>query len=357
MHVLVSPSQSFFVIERRAAFKKTIDDTDGRRRREDTTRQIRKSKKEEQLRKRRMGTKPAEELTSTASTDSSTSTNQMGKRASIEDIPELKRVLTTSTSSMEELVEATRGFRRILSAERDPPVDAVLNAGVIPNLVHNLTFNPEAATLIFESAWALTNIASTSRTRAVVDGGAVGPLIHLLRHENSDVREQAAWCLGNIAGDNSEFRDGLLHSGAVGPLLMNLEQPANMSLLNNITWTVSNLCRGKPSPDMTFLAPVVAPLCDLLQKDISTEVKVDALWALSYLSDGPNDRIELIMQTGITTKLIEFMASRNKLLLTPTIRCIGNFVTGSDMQTQAVVDAGILEYLADLLDDPKVSNI
>jgi importin subunit alpha-1 len=193
--------------ERRSNFKKTMDDKEGRRRREETTRQIRKSKKEESLRKRRMGANQAENV-AVPSTGSTT----------INDIPELRRILTSTASTNEEVVEATRGFRRILSVERDPPVDEVLNAGVLPNLVRNLIANPSDVPLIFESAWALTNIASTSRTNVVVESEAVGPLIQLLRHENADVREQSAWCLGNIAGDNKEFRDHLLQAGVLDPL-------------------------------------------------------------------------------------------------------------------------------------------
>ncbi len=53
----------------------------------------------------------------------------------------------------------------------------------------------------FEAAWALTNIASTTKTKIVVEHGAVPALVRNLRHHNPDLREQCAWCLGNIAGD------------------------------------------------------------------------------------------------------------------------------------------------------------
>lgn len=282
--------------------------------------------------------------------------NNASKRATVDDIPQFKNVLTSPSSTPEEIVEATRGFRRILSVERDPPVDAVIEADVIPILVRNLVSNPQAATLIFESAWALTNIASTPKTHVIVDAGAVEPLIQLLRHENPDVREQAAWCLGNIAGDKQEFRDLLLFNGIVEPLLLNMMEPATSSLLGNVTWTVSNLCRGKPAPEMAFLAPVLAPLRDLLYKSIPVDIMVDAVWAFSYLSDGPNDRIEQVMQTaGLTSRLMEFLSDKSSPLLTPTIRCLGNFVTGSDLQTQAVLDAGMVKHLSDLLEHPRVS--
>ena len=47
----------------------------------------------------------------------------------------------------------------------------------------------------------MTNIASTCKTKTVVDHGAVPALVRNLRHHNPDLREQCAWCLGNIAGD------------------------------------------------------------------------------------------------------------------------------------------------------------
>jgi importin subunit alpha-1 len=94
-------------------------------------------------------------------------------------------------------------------------VDEVLNAGVLSFFVHNLLANPLGSVLIFESAWALTNIASTKRTHAVVEAVVIGPLMQLLKHENADVREQSAWCLGNVAGDNKEYRNHLLDEGAL----------------------------------------------------------------------------------------------------------------------------------------------
>ena len=133
----------------------------------------------------------------------------------VNDITEMTQILLSPNSSVESKVEATRGFRRVLSVERDRPVNAVLEAGVLPYFVINLTANPALSDLIFESAWALTNIASTSKTGAVVEGGGVPPLIQLLRHENADVREQAAWCLGNIAGYSIEYRNLVLKEQAM----------------------------------------------------------------------------------------------------------------------------------------------
>lgn len=126
-----------------------------------------------------------------------------------------------------------------------------------------------------------------------------------------------------------------------------------MSILNNVTWTVSNLCRGKPAPEISLIEPAIGVLADLLQKEVSIEVLIDAVWALSYLSDGPNEKIDRVMSTGVTAQLIQLLEDKSSPLLTPIIRCLGNFVTGSDVQTQAVLDAGILNHLSQLLGSSK----
>lgn len=92
--------------------------------------------------------------------------------------------------------------------------------------------------------------------------------------------------------------DLVLASGAMPPLLSLLapEFPASRSMIRNATWTLSNFCRGKPAPDFEVTKAALGTLRTLImptQEENDEEIMTDACWALSYLSDGPNERIQV----------------------------------------------------------------
>ncbi|XP_010556709.1 PREDICTED: importin subunit alpha-3-like [Tarenaya hassleriana] len=325
---------------RRNRYKVAVDADEGRRRREDNMVEIRKNKREENLqKKRREGLTAAQqrqELPSSLSSENK-----------LENLPTLVAAVWSEDRNGQ--LQATTHIRKLLSIERNPPINEVIQSGVVPRIVQFLS-GDDFPQLQFEAAWALTNIASgtSENTKSIMDNGAVPLFVKLLGSPSDDVREQAVWALGNVAGDSPKCRDLVLNYGAMIPLLSQFNEHSKLSMLRNATWTLSNFCRGKPQPSFEQTKPAL-PVLERLVHSQDEEVLTDACWALSYLSDGTNDKIQAVIDAGVVPRLIELLTHQSPTVVIPALRTVGNIVTGDDMQTQAVLDNQVLPYLVNLL--------
>lgn len=359
----------------RGGFKKQLDGEESRRSREETTLQIRKTLKDARLAKRRQmptgglsaptpaGLAAASMLMNAGDStyagmmdgSGSTAASSVNARAmataKLEQLPAMVAGVMGNDPAVQ--VDCTTQFRRLLSIEKNPPIQAVIDAGVVPRFVEFLQRDDNPA-LQFEAAWGLTNIASgtSEHTKVVMEVGAVPIFVRLLMSPNDDVREQAVWALGNIAGDSPPCRDLVLQAGAMHPLLNQLHQNSKLSMLRNATWTLSNFCRGKPQPDFELVRPSLPTLAQLIFSP-DEEVLTDACWALSYLSDGPNEKIQAVIEAGVCRRLVELLLNPSPAVQTPALRTVGNIVTGNDLQTQFIINNNALPCLLALLSSPK----
>jgi importin subunit alpha-1 len=208
--------------QRRTGIKSCIDMEDSRRKREEQTNGLRKNKREESLQKRRnFGAESAPSspvvsslhphATSTTGSSSSSATSTANDMNRLHDL-----VAGLASDDFMHVLDCTTRIRKLLSVKHNPPIDAVIQAGSIPRLLHLLSLvgHPQ---IQFEACWALTNVASGSldQTMAVVNANAIPLFCQLLEVPSADVREQALWALANIAGENPQLRDLVLGYNAV----------------------------------------------------------------------------------------------------------------------------------------------
>ncbi|XP_063237401.1 importin subunit alpha [Bacillus rossius redtenbacheri] len=312
-----------------------------RRRRSEMSVELRKARKDDQLQKRRNIDAEDEPLSPLQESNGKGGAPAM----SIDMI-----YPAMMSGDPDRQLAATQAARKTLSRERNPPIDTMINAGVVPLCIKFLE-NFGHPALQFEAAWALTNIASgtSEQTAAVVDQGAVPRLVGLLRSPLQHVAEQAVWALGNIAGDGPASRDLVLAAGVMPELLRLVAPDIGMSFLRNVVWTISNLCRNKNPPPPFEEVKSCLPYLEQLLKYSDKDVLADTCWALSYLTDGNNDKIQAVVDMGVVPELVKLLASPEVCVLTPALRAVGNIVTGNDTQTDAVIQSGAIPLLKGLL--------
>ena len=67
------------------------------------------------------------------------------------------------------------------------------------------------------------------------------------------------------------------------------------------------------------------------------------------MTDGENSRIQEVVNGGVVGPLIQKLATSELPVVTPALRAVGNIVTGSDTQTQAVIDVSSEYYITNQL--------
>jgi len=206
------------------------------------------------LKKRNITLNPSESAMSGPETED----DLKNKKASISDL-----VANSQSPDPTIKLNAVQLARKLLSSDKNPPIDQIIDAGMLPILVECLK-QDDQPNLQFEAAWALTNIASgsTAQTQSVVMAGSVEHFLRLLHSPQQNVCEQAVWALGNIIGDGPHCRDLVINLGVVQPLLQFITPDIPLTFLRNVTWVIVNLCRSKdpPPPEETIrqLLPALA---------------------------------------------------------------------------------------------------
>lgn len=268
-------------------------------------------------------------------------------------LPQLVK-LTMEGTEAREVFQGTLLIRKLLSVERDPPYDAVTASGVVPRLVSFLE-RDDFPELQFEAAWALTNIAAgtSENTVLLINCGAVPLFVRLLSSPSSNCRDQSAWAIGNLAGEGAGCRNVALENGAMQGLLNLLVDPSQpLNVLRNATWAASNLCRCKPQPPLESVVGALPVFAQLLHHQDS-QLVIDAAWGISYISDGPEERVQAVLEVGVLPTIVALLSAPSNNLVTPAIRVVGNIAAGSDAQTQAAINAGALSAIPRLLQNPK----
>lgn len=160
--------------------------------------------------------------------------------------------------------------------------------------------------------------------------------------------------MGNIAGDSQGSRELVFQLGVL-PKLVNLisEKGDRGHLVRHTTRAISNLCQGNPSLDIFWFKTCLPVLVHVIVNSRDDEVLMTASQALSRLisslSDGRDERIHLIVSSGVVKHLVLSLSHENIRIVLSVLRTLGHLMTGDDHCIQVVLNEGVLKSLSRLL--------
>ena len=228
----------------------------------------------------------------------------------------------------------------------------------MPRLIQLLEFKT-MPNIQHEAAWCITNIATGTRAQVqcLVEKGVIPKLIALINEENSNLVDQAIWALGNISGDNISFRNIILGYGIVPKLTNLLATTKNTEMLKNGCWVISNLTRGEPYPKFETVKDLIPTICKLIRENDDNELLIDCCTSLTNLAEIAQDKGKMFADNNILERLVKLLryslinkySNTNMTVIYPVLRCLGSLLTGSDIETQMVIEAGVVKALGALL--------
>uniref|UniRef100_A0A673XBV5 Importin subunit alpha n=1 Tax=Salmo trutta TaxID=8032 RepID=A0A673XBV5_SALTR len=309
-----------------------------RRQRTEVVVELRKNKRDEHLLKRR--NVPHEDTCE----DSDADGDFRSQNTSLEAI-----VQNATSDNQGVQLSAVQAARKLLSSDRNPPIDDLIKSGILPILVHCLD-RDDNPSLQFEAAWALTNIASgtSEQTQAVVQSNAVPLFLRLLHSPHQNVCEQAVWALGNIIGDGPQCRDYVISLGVVKPLLSFISPSIPITFLRNVTWVMVNLCRHKdPPPPMETIQEILPALCVLIHH---TDVNTAALRAVGNIVTGTDEQTQVVLNCDALGHFPSLLTHPKEKINKEAVWFLSNITAGNQQQVQAVIDANLVPMIIHLLD-------
>ncbi|KAJ2884607.1 hypothetical protein FB639_001932, partial [Coemansia asiatica] len=265
------------------------------------------------------------------------------------------------SANHEERMEALKNLGAKLEQPSESLRAFVLEGACIELLVGFLAGTEAEEKL--QSLWCLTNITAFEGGLAEKVLPATPYLVALLDSEDLELKDQAAWTLGNLASESQKTREYLYANGALKRLVEELAKTDDPMLLQTVCFALSNMAR-KPSCyfDQLFemqIPLIVARQMEKFKRDLGCVKELS--WVYAYLAAASNEQqIDALLETGAIDIILECAlaaieqdnaaseqasssnnnsssSSSSAPLLIPAIRTLGNIAAGTDSQTHVLV--------------------
>lgn len=213
--------------------------------------------------------------------------------------------------------QGTKTLRRALACNTDELVSDMVKSGFInqffflvdldryysdPKMDHDIGF------IRFEASWCLTNIAGTHAHAIIEPPENLEILGRAMKSAHPMLREQAIWCVGNIAASGGrherKFRSVIINHPTVWQGIQNnIEKPGDIKILKTSIWTFGacvcsmsppGLDKIKTSLILVLNAYRVALVDPNLGKEDQSTILYEVLWSIKQAMMHDQEVVEFV---------------------------------------------------------------
>ncbi|CAG9332989.1 unnamed protein product [Blepharisma stoltei] len=254
---------------------------------------------------------------------------------------EMESMLTILTcGDAQDVFIIIQQIRKMLSTEKNPPIQEILDLGVLPTLADLFAVNQFKRDI----AWIISNIASGNQMQChqAVQVNSIDIFCQCLNSGKEDLVVQGMMGLGNIAGNDAHCRDQILIPEVIEKI-SEIRENASEEFRHVHCWLISNLLNFKPIPG----EPLTEKLLPVIKKyyDSNDEEMIgNAAWALFRLLQNEEDA-EMIVRSGVIPKTITLIMSPDQKISNASSKLIKKILKITGKFNEYLIGEGILNII------------
>ena len=260
---------------------------------------------------------------------------------------------------------AAAALRR-LSDDNAVLSNAICIAGGIQPMVNLLSTHDGDGRGKFDAAWALANFSDGAKPlwsnkspgviTAIINAGAIAPLVELLRADNDDDQEVAMLALCEMTSLHQyatcpEAASALLDAGVVSPLVDLLRTGSDYAQIHVVSLVRSLQRECRCDDRRRMIADAYLPALELLRTG-SDEVKRRVAIMAHDLTLSAGDHFSnhpALAASGAFPSLVEMMRSDDPETQEVAVKALTSLASKEPVNRMAITDAGALLPLIDAL--------
>ena len=183
-------------------------------------------------------------------------------------------------------------------------------------------------------------------------------LIEFLRYADEHLLQHSLWLIGNVTADIHFARVYIAKSGVITKLASLLNDFSTTDeLKEKIVWTLCNLYRGKLGEHFYEFIEVINPIIKYLMGCFDHKEIKECLYVIFKLTSSTGVILSKFISVEVFKLLVKIMNEYDYSIKFYCVRIIANLLSGNDVQTQTLINEGIIELYRGLIEDDDVGII